>query len=109
MSKSREPIPRTAEDMARNALNTSKKAHIALGAMISQLESRSSNVGDLKGFFELVQKVDQEWLNKEAKVRSEKIERISVDWDSDVNRTVEANRRFGLRCLKELYGAYIDG
>ena len=104
MSKSREPIPRTAEDMARNALNTSKMAYNAFGAMVTQLESRSCKIEDLKGFFDLVQKVDKEWLDKEAKVRAERIEKIVVDEESPLNRGIELNRLTALRFLKEQYG-----
>ena len=104
MRKSREPIPRTAEDMARNALNTSKMAYTALGAMVTQLESRSCKIEDLKGFFELVQKVEQEWLDKEAKMRAERIEKIVVDEDSPFNQGIELNRITALRFLKEQYG-----
>ena len=93
--------PPTLEDQAIAAFEASRNAHRTFEAMMAQVEAGSLNIEQIKGFFDMVQTRDKEWLDREAQLRQWS-NRQGEDFEDDLSGADARARDVALRYLEEM-------
>lgn len=93
----------TLYDQFAWASRDSRNSHLALEAMIKQLEEKQVTLEDCRPFFDMCQRMDQKLLDLEAIIRREHIRTMDVSQHPapPASPQFELNVSCALRYLKE--------